>query len=169
MTDHTRGDGPVELLEFGDFECPYCAAAVPGVEGALREVGDHVTFRFRHLPLDKHPHARRAAEAAEAAGAQGAFWPMHDRLFAHREALADDDLVEHARALGLDAERFADDLRSGRFADAVRADAEEARARGATGTPAFFVAGERHTGFYDAETLADAIRDASEAARPPGA
>ena len=160
MTDHTRGDGPVELLEYGDFECPYCAAALPGVEGALREVGDRVTFRFRHLPLDKHPHARRAAEAAEAAGAQGAFWPMHDRLFAHREALEDEDLDEHARALGLDAERFA---------DVVREDAEGARERGATGTPTFFIAGQRHTGFYDAETLADAILDALDAARPPGA
>lgn len=166
MSDHARGTGPVELLEFGDFECPYCGAAFPGVKAALAEVGDRVTFRFRHLPITaKHPHAQRAAEAAEAAGAQGRFWELHDLLFAHQGALEDADLERYAAQAGLDVKRFRADLASGRFAAEVAADVEEARARGAEGTPAFFIDGEPYRGFYDAESLADALLDADERRR----
>jgi formate-nitrite transporter family protein len=151
----------VELVEWGDFECPYCRRAAPSVRHVLDELGDRVTFVWRHFPItEKHPHAARAAEAAEAARAQGRFREMHDALFAHQDALSDDDLVGYAREIGLDAERFADDLRSGRYADAVAAERAEGEKAGVTGTPAFFIDGERYRGFYDAETLLDALIDA---------
>ena len=158
---------PVELVEFGDFECPYCRAAAPGVRAAVRAAGDRVRFTFRHFPVaDRHPHAVRAAQAAEAAGAQGRFWEYHDALFAHQDALEDDDLRRYAAELGLDAERFAADLGSPAVAERVRADAEAGAAAGVSGTPAFFLDGERYTGFYDQEALLDAIEDA--AARAEG-
>ncbi len=161
MTDHVRGDGEVELLEYGDFECPYCRDAAPSVARALERMDGRARLRWRHFPIaSKHPHAQRAAEAAEAAGAQGRFWEMHDLLFANQRALEDDDLVGYARELGLDADRFAEDLRSGRFAEAVREDRAEGERLGVGGTPAFFVAGERHRGFYDVEGLVDALEDA---------
>jgi len=152
----------VELVEWGDFECPYCARAAPAVRQVRAELGDRVTFVWRHFPLtEKHPHAGRAAEAAEAARAQGFFGEMHDKLFANQRALEDDDLIRYAGEIGgLDVERFAEELRSGRYADAVarsRAAGEEA---GVTGTPTFFIDGERYRGFYDAETLLDALADA---------
>ena len=161
MTDHLRGDGPVELLEYGDFECPYCRDAAPAVARVLARLEGRVHLRFRHFPLPtKHPHAERAAQAAEAAGAQGAFWEMHDRLFAGQKALEDDDLVAYARELGLDVERFTEDLTSGRFAGAVAEDRAQGEAAGVQGTPAFWVGGERHKGFYDVESLIDALEDA---------
>ena len=161
MTDHVRGTGPVELVEFGDFECPYCRDAAPSVARVLARLDGRVRLRWRHFPIaSKHPHAERAAEAAEAAGAQGRFWEMHDALFAHQKELEDVQLVAYARELGLDAARFEDDLRSGRHAAAVAGDREAGVAAGVTGTPAFFVAGERHRGFYDVEALVDALEDA---------
>ena len=151
----------VELVEWGDFECPYCRRAAPAVRQVLDELGDRVTFSWRHFPIaDKHPRAERAAEAAEAARAQGRFREMHDALFAHQDALEDDDLIRYAQEIGLDAQRFADELRSGRHAEAVAADRAEGEKVGVTGTPTFFIAGERYRGFYDAETLADALLDA---------
>ena len=151
----------VELVEWGDFECPYCRRAAPAVREVLDELGDRVAFRWRHFPItEKHPHAMRAAEAAEAARAQGRFREMHDALFAHQDALENDDLVRYAGEIGLDVERFADELRSGRYAEAVAAERAEGEAAGVTGTPAFFIAGERYRGFYDAETLLDALVDA---------
>ncbi len=161
MTDHVRGEGSVELTEYGDFECPYCEAAFPEVERALQRYEGRVRFRFRHFPLgERHPHALHAAQAAEAAGAQGRFWAMHDLLFAHRRALEDDDLRGYAETLGLDVARFMDDLTSGRFADAVAEDRRTGEAAGVDGTPTFFIDGERHRGFHDAESLADALEDA---------
>jgi protein-disulfide isomerase len=161
VSDHVRGSGAVELVEFGDFECPYCRDAAPSVRRALDRLDGRVRFRWRHFPLTaKHPHAERAAEAAEAAGAQGRFWEMHDALFANQKALEDDDLIRYAGEVGLDVARFEDDLRSRRFAAAVAEDREAGVAAGVTGTPAFFVDGVRHRGFYDVEALVDAIEDA---------
>ncbi|MBM7805119.1 Na+/H+ antiporter NhaA [Geodermatophilus bullaregiensis] len=158
--DHVRGraDAPLTLVEYGDFECPFCGRAT-GVVDELRErFGTRLRYVFRHVPLvDVHPHARLAAEAAEAAAAQGRFWEMHDRLFAHQDELTPVALLEHAAAVGLDVPRFARDLGASRFARRVEEDVESAEASGVTGTPTFFVGGRRHRGPYDADTLAAAL------------
>src|SRR4051794_14456095 len=123
--DHIFGppDAPVTLVEYGDFECPYCGAAHLIVKQILRSLGDNVRYVFRHFPLARiHPHAQKAAEAAEAAGAQGQFWPMHTMLFENQRALAIPDLLSYADALGLDVDRFAQELASGVHAARVRED-----------------------------------------------
>ena len=155
--DHMRGpvDAPLTLVEYSDFECPFCAKATDLGPTLRRRFGDELRYVVRHLPLvDIHPHSQVAAEAAEAAGAQGRFWEMHDRLFAHQDALEPADLLAHAEALGLDLDRFADDLELGVHAERVREDVASAEASGVTGTPTFFVGGRRVRGAYDAETLA---------------
>jgi Na+/H+ antiporter NhaA len=166
--DHIRGriDAPVTLLEYGDFECPYCANAAPTIAKILEHHPDDVRYVFRHLPLtDVHPNAQRAAEAAEAAGAQGKFWEMHDRLFAHQDELGPSDLYRHASALGLDLNRFSEDLRRRRHAPRIAEDVRSADASGVSGTPTFFVNGRRHVGVYDVDTLTRAVKAAQTAAR----
>ncbi|MDA0168597.1 Na+/H+ antiporter NhaA [Solirubrobacter taibaiensis] len=168
VRDHIRGpvDAPYTLVEYGDFECPFCGRATGTVEELRERFGDQLRYVFRHLPLPEvHAHAELAAEAAEAAAEQGAFWEMHDRLFAHQDALEPGDLVDHASALGLDVERFARSLGSGDHAPRVRADVASAQASGAEGTPTFFVNGRRLLGRYDADTLAAAL--AGGEAPPP--
>ena len=158
--DHIRGpdDAKVTLVEYGDFECPHCGQAEPVVRQLLRRFGDDVRFVFRDLPLvDIHEHAQLAAEAAEAAGAQGKFWEMYDLLFAHQDALEVADLIEYARGIGLDLERFTSDLESRRFALRVGRDLESADASRVAGTPTFFINGRRHYGAYDARSLGAAI------------
>jgi Na+/H+ antiporter NhaA len=158
--DHIRGrvDAPFTLVEYGDFECPFCARAT-GVGRELRtRFGDELRYVFRHLPLpDVHPHAEIAARAGEAAGAQGRFWEMHDVLFAHQDELELEDLVGYAGELGLDVEQFVRDLEDEEHAQRVRADVASAEASGARGTPTFFVGDRRHIGPHDAETLARAL------------
>ena len=164
--DNVRGpdDAPVTLVEYGDFECPYCGRAEPAVRELLSDFGDELRFVFRHLPLsDVHPHAELAAEAAETARAQGAFWPMHDLLFEHQDALTFADLVGYARELGLDVDRFRDDLRRHVHAGRVAEDVESADMSNVSGTPTFFVNGLRHYGAYDIETLSAAVRVAGRA------
>jgi Na+/H+ antiporter NhaA len=166
--DHIRGpdDAPVTLVEFGDFECPYCGMAEPVVRELLADFGDDLRYVFRHLPLsDVHPHAQLAAEASEAAAAQGAFWPMHDLLFQHQGELEPKDLVGYAVELGLDVERFREELRRRAYAPRVAEDVDDADASGASGTPTFFVNGRRHQGAYDIATLSAAVRAARERAR----
>jgi Na+/H+ antiporter NhaA len=158
--DHIRGpgDAPVSLVEYGDFECPYCGQAEPVVRELLRELGEDVRFVFRHLPLtDVHPHAQMAAEASEAAAAQGRFWDMHDLLLAHQGALDVKHLVGYAEQLGLDVPRFRDELRRRVHAGRVAEDVADADASQVTGTPTFFVDGRRHRGAYDVATLKAAI------------
>jgi NhaA family Na+:H+ antiporter len=156
--DHVAGpDGAVTLVEFGDFECPFCIRAYPSVKEVQRRLGDGLRFVFRELPLDKHPHARTAALAAEAAGLQGRFWEMHDSLFEASGRLAPDDLVGYAHDLGLDLDRFVHDMRSGELDERVNEDFESAITSGVNGTPAFFVDGEPYDGAYDADGLAEAI------------
>ena len=146
------------LTEFGDFECAYCGNAYPDVKEVRRRLGDRLTFEFRHLPIEaKHPHALQAAEAAEAARAQGRFEEMHDLLFENPKALERDDLIGYARRIGLDVDRFTRELDDHTHLDRVRADQREAAERGLMGTPAFFVDGRPYDGFYDAESLADAL------------
>ena len=150
-SDHVTGpdDAPVTLVEYGDFECPYCGMAHPIVERAQRELGSHLRFVFRHFPLGEvHPHARLAAQAAEAAAAQGRFWEMHDMLFEHQDALEPDDLAGYAKALGLDTKQFARDLEGGTYANRVRDDFRSGVRSGVNGTPTFFVNGERYDGSW---------------------
>jgi protein-disulfide isomerase len=145
--DHVAGpdDAPVTLVEYGDYECPYCRMAYPIVKAAQRELGDRLRLVFRNFPLkEAHPHAQHAAEAAEAAAAQGKFWQMHDAIFEHQHALEDKDLVRYARSLGLDAERLARELEAGTYAKRVRDDFRSGVRSGVNGTPTFFVNGERH-------------------------
>jgi len=159
--DHVAGpaEAPYELVMYGDFECPYCAAAQSILARVRARLGDELRFAFRHLPLESvHPHARHAAEAAEAAAAQGAFWEMHDALYAARGRLGDAELVSHARDLGLDAERVGRELADGTHADRVARDAATARALGLSATPVFFVNGVQHTDTYDAGSLVAALR-----------
>jgi protein-disulfide isomerase len=143
------------LVEFGDFACDFCARATGVMKELSARFGDDLTYVFRHLPQTHvHPWAETAAEAAEAAGAQGKFWEMHDLLFDHPSELEVPDLLGYAGRLGLDVERFARDLEERTFASRVRADVASAEVSGASGTPTFFVGGRRHTGPWDAETLA---------------
>lgn len=158
-------DGPADALvtfvEYGDFECSHCGAMEPVLRELRRMAGNGMRFVFRHFPLtSSHPHAEIAAEAAEAAGAQGAFWPMHDALLANQQALAAPDLVQHAAALGLDAETVAEALETHRYADQVREDFMSGVRSGVSGTPTFFINGERYDGDYTLEALAKAVQRA---------
>ena len=158
--DHVRGPekAPVTVVEYGDFECPYCGLAEPAVRELLRDFGD-VRYVWRHLPLnDVHPHAQAAAEAAEAAARQGAFWEMHDLLLDHQDALMARDLLGYARSLGLDMEKFTADVRRHTGAVRVAEDVDSADLSGVSGTPTFFVNGMRHYGAYDLEGLSKAVK-----------
>jgi len=160
--DHIRGpvDAPLTLVEYGDFECPFCGKATGVIRDLRERFGDDLRYVFRHLPLtDVHQHAELAAQAAEAAGAQGRFWEMHDTLFAHQDELEEADLIGYAAELGLDVERFVRDLERERHAARVRDDVASAEASGATGTPTFFIGDRRHVGPYDAATLARELTD----------
>jgi Na+/H+ antiporter NhaA len=160
--DHIRGpeDAPVTLVEYGDFECPYCGQAESIIRELLADFGD-LRYVWRHLPLqDVHPHAQLAAEAAEAADAQGRFWDMYDRLLSHQDELTVKGLMSHADALGLDVDRFQTHLRKRKGADRIAEDVESADQSGVSGTPTFFVNGRRHYGAYDVPTLAKAVRSA---------
>jgi Na+/H+ antiporter NhaA len=160
--DHIRGpsEAPVTLVEYGDFECPYCGQAEPVVRELLADFGD-VRYVWRHLPLtDVHPHGQLAAEASEAAAAQGAFWGMHDLLLLHQEDLEPHDLARYAGELGLDVERFDEDLRTQEHAGRVAEDVDSADLSGVTGTPTFFLNGSRHLGAYDIASLSAAVRAA---------
>jgi Na+/H+ antiporter NhaA len=158
--DHVRGptDAPVTLVEYADFECPYCGRAEPIIRELLADFGD-VRYVWRHLPLvDVHPHAQLAAEAAEAAARQGAFWAMHDLLLAHQGDLLTSNLVDYAQQLSIDVGRFTADLRRHAGADRVAQDVDSADLSGVSGTPTFFLNGRRHHGAYDIETLSNAVR-----------
>jgi len=158
--DHIRGpsEAPVTLVEYADFECPFCGQAESIVRELLADFGD-IRYVWRHLPLhDVHPHAQLASEAAEAAAHQGAFWAMHDLLLDHQGALLAPDLVGYAEQLGLDVARFVTDLRNHAGAPRVAQDVDSADLSGVSGTPTFFLNGRRHHGAYDIQTLSDAVR-----------
>jgi Na+/H+ antiporter NhaA len=158
--DHVRGPhhAAITIIEFGDFECPYCGQAEPIVRELLSDTS--IRYVWRHLPLtDVHPQAELAAEASEAAATQGAFWPMHDLLLSHQDQLARADLIRFAGDLNLDTERFAEELDDGKHAVRVAQDVESADISGVSGTPTFFINGQRHYGAYDITTLTTAIGD----------
>ena len=166
--DHVRGpaNAPVTLVEYGDFECPYCGRAEPALRELLAEFGDELRFVFRNLPLaDVHPRAQLAAEAAEAAGAQGKFWEMHDMLFEHQDALAPMELVRYAERARARRRRFRDELRRSVYAPRDRRGRRERR-REQRGRDADLLHQRvRHHGSYDEESLAQAVRTAWARAR----
>jgi Na+/H+ antiporter NhaA len=160
--DHLRGptEAPVTVVEYGDFECPYCGKAEPVVRELLADFGD-VRYVWRHLPLsDVHPNADLAAEASEAAAAQGAFWQMHDLLLDHQGELRPRHLHAYAQQLDLDPDRFRDDLQRHAHAPRIEEDVDSADGSGVTGTPTFFVNERRHDGAYDIDSLSAAVRAA---------
>jgi protein-disulfide isomerase len=147
--DHAQGDtrAPLTLVEYGDYQCPYCGDAYPIVKGVQKRLGAKLRFVFRNFPLAQaHPEAPLAAEAAEAAGAQGKFWEMHDRLFEHQDQLDPPSLVRHAKHLGLNLESFEADLASHKFEPRVAEDFKSGVRSGVNGTPTFFVNGVRYDG-----------------------
>jgi protein-disulfide isomerase len=162
--DHVIGpaDAPVTLVEYGDYECPYCGMVHPIVASILQQMGDTLRFAYRHFPLTRlHPHAQSAAEMAEAAGARGKFWPMHNLLFQNQHALDDEDLVSYAARLGIDPKWAASTLVSHIFAERVREDFMSGVRSGVNGTPTFFINGVRHDGPWDEPTLLEALQVAA--------
>jgi protein-disulfide isomerase len=158
--DHVRGErgAPLELVMFGDFQCPFCLGAQSVLRRVRERLGDRLLFGFRHLPIpERHPLAPLAAEASEAAAAQGRFWDYHDALFAAQPRLSPETIVEVGGDLGLDVERMKAELDSGAHRDRVARDLASALASGATGTPTFFVNGMRFFGAYDAGSLVEAL------------
>jgi protein-disulfide isomerase len=162
--DHIQGtpDAAVTLLEYGDYECPYCGAAYPIVKQLQEAIGDGLRFVFRNFPITTaHPHAEQAAEAAEAAAAQDRFWPMHDLLYENQQRLSPEDLLGYADRLGLDTERFGRDLAEHVHAARVHEDFMSGVRSGVNGTPTFYVNGVRHDDSYDFDTMLGALRQAT--------
>lgn len=163
--DHIRGNpnALVTLLEYGDYECPYCGQAYYILKEVEQRMGDRVRFAFRNFPLTQiHPHAEHAAEAAEAAGGQGKFWEMHDTLYEHQRALDDLHLLQYAADIGLDVARFERDMAEHTYLPRIRDDFMSGVRSGVNGTPTFFINGRRHDGSYDLDTLLDALEAALE-------
>lgn len=161
--DHVRGPAtaPLTLVEYGDYECPYCGAAHAEVKRVLEELEDDLRFAYRHFPVTTiHPLAFQAAEAAEAAATEGRFWEMHDTLFENQDRLGFHDLVAYARALGLDLDAFVGELQHHVHAPRVREDFMSGVRSGVNGTPTFFINDVRHNGGWDADSLLVAL-DAS--------
>ena len=162
--DHIQGprDAPATLLEYGDYECPFCGRAYWVVKDVQNRLRNHMRLVYRHFPLaEMHPHAPRAAEAAEAAGAQGRFWQMHAVLFENQRALEDEDLLRYAAHVGLDLARFVRDVSTRAFAPKVREDFLSGVRSGVNGTPTFFVNSHRHDGAWDSATLTAALEAAA--------
>jgi protein-disulfide isomerase len=158
--DHVQGPAgaAVTLLEYGDYECPYCGAAYPIVKEVQSRMGDGLRFVFRNFPITtSHPHAEQAAETAESAAAQGRFWEMHDLLYENQARLRDPDLRGYAESLGLDVDRFDRELAEHVHATRVREDFMSGVRSGVNGTPTFYINGVRHDDSYDLETLLAAL------------
>jgi protein-disulfide isomerase len=163
--DRIRGnpDAPVTLVEYGDYECPYCGAAYPIVKEQQKRMGERLRFVFRNFPIaEAHPHAGQAAEAAEAAAPQGHFWEMHDHLFEHQRHLEADDLHAYAEALGLDVGRFDRELGQHAHAQRLREDFMSGVRSGVGGTPTFNINGKRHDDSYEVQTLSAALERAAD-------
>jgi protein-disulfide isomerase len=162
--DHAQGpqDAPVTLVEYGDYECPYCGQVYPVTKQLQERLGDRLRFVFRNYPLDSvHPRARPAAEAAEAAGSQGKFWEYHDVLYENQQDLDDESLKRYAADLGLDEDRFEEDLAEHRYLERIEEDLLSGIQSRVEGTPMFFINGVRYESAYDFETLLAALEDAA--------
>ena len=162
--DHQQGppDAPVTLVEYGDYECPYCGRAYPILKAIQERMAGRLRFVFRNFPItSNHPHAQHAAEAAEAADAQGRFWEMHDTLYENQHALKDADLVGYAATLGLDTERFEQDLTRHVFRERVREDFLSGLRSGVNGTPTFYINGVRYEESWDFDTLLEVLETVS--------
>ncbi len=162
--DHVRGEwgSSLELVMFGDFQCPFCLGAQSVLRRVRERLGDELVFGFRHLPIpERHPLAPLAAEASEAAAAQGRFWEYHDALFAAQPKLSEETILAVGRELGLDADSMAAELEAGAWRERVARDRVSAEASGATGTPTFFVNGARLHGAYDASSLVEELTRSS--------
>lgn len=160
--DHTQGptDAPITLVEYADFQCPYCGQADGIVKELQQRLGDKLRFVFREFPLtDIHEHALHAAQVAEAAGAQGKFWPMHDYLFEHQRKLDDRHLMQYAQEIGLDMEQFTQAVNNDSLIEHIQADMESGERSGVHGTPTFFINGELFQGSWDVEGLMAAIEE----------
>jgi protein-disulfide isomerase len=162
--DHIQGpaDAAVTLVQYGDYECPYCGEAYPIIKEVQARLGDSLRFVFRNFPITtSHPHAERAAEAAEAAAAQGKFWEMHDLLYENQRRLRDEDLHTYAERLGLDVELFDKEMADHAHAERVREDFMSGVRSGVNGTPTFYINGVRHDDSYETEVLLDALEQAA--------
>lgn len=160
--DHIQGsiNAPIALVEYGDYDCPYCGEAHPIVKAIQERLGDRLCFAFRNFPLaNMHPHAEHAAEAAEAADTQGRFWEMHDLLFENQEALDDADLRQYASALGLDSKRLINEVLTGAHSTRIREDFSGGARNGVNGTPTFFINGERYDGELSESGLLEALSE----------
>jgi protein-disulfide isomerase len=158
--DHVRGpdEAPLELVMFGDFQCPYCLASQSILARVRDRVGDRLRLAFRHLPIvERHPLAQLAAEASEVAAARGRFWDCHDGLYAAQAELSERTIVDVVAGLGVERAVVEEELREGRFRERVERDVRSAQASGVQGTPGFFVNGLRHEDAYDAGTLVEAL------------
>jgi protein-disulfide isomerase len=161
--DHVRGgkDAAVTLVEYGDYECPYCGRAYPIIKRLREEMGERLRFVFRNFPLNTiHAHASVAAQAAEAAGAQGKFWEMHDVLYEHQDELAEGDMVRYALRAGVEIYKFEADLASEHFARRVKEDFLGGVRSGVNKTPTLFLNGRRYEGELEYGTLKEAIEGA---------
>jgi protein-disulfide isomerase len=166
--DHALGpaDAPVTLVEFGDYECPYCRRADPVVKRIRQQLGDRLRFVFRNYPQNSvHPHASVAAQAAEAAAAQGKFWQMHDELYEHQDDLAEQEISSFALRAGLEIYKFQADLGSERFAERVLEDFLGGQQSGVKRTPTFFINGIRYDGELEYEPMLNAIERAERESR----
>jgi protein-disulfide isomerase len=162
--DHIQGPAaaPVTLVEYGDYQCPFCGAAYPILKDVQARMGDGLRFVFRNFPIStSHPNAELAAEAAEAAAVQGKFWEMHDLLYENQDRLGSEDLHAYAERLGLDLEAFDRALADHAYAARVREDFMSGVHSGVNGTPTFYVNGSRYDGSYETESLLAALRDRS--------
>jgi len=162
--DHIQGPSSarIVLVEYGDYECPYCGEAYGVIKELQQRLGDQLCFVFRNFPLaTAHPHAEAAAEAAEAAAGQGKFWEMHDILYENQAALEDEDLVRYATSVGLSLPRFTRDINQHVHAPRVREDFRSGVRSGVNGTPSFFISGTRHNGPYDFRSLFAALNEAA--------
>ncbi len=163
--DHAQGpaDAAVTLVEYGDYECPYCGKAYPVVKAIQQRMGDSLRFVFRNFPINTvHEHAGVAAQAAEAAAAQGKFWEMHDLLYENQDGLAEVDLHQYALKIGLEIYRFDADLSSEIFARRVREDFRGGLRSGVNGTPTFFINAVRYNGEKELDPLLAAVQGAAE-------
>lgn len=159
-SDHAQGpaDAPVTLLEYGDYQCPYCADMNPMIKAIAKVMGTQMRYVFRHMPLlEMHPYAQHAAEAAEAAGAQGKFWEMHDAILQRQAELGTDLLHRLAKKIDLDVERFSADLEARQYRPRVKRDFMSGMRSGVAATPTFFINGRRYEGALEHAALLSAV------------